>query len=61
MTAERDAELAANLRAAIDAELAEINRTVLWLRIRNVCGIVTGLAIMCVGVAMILKAFEVLP
>ena len=57
MTAER----AANIRAALDAELAEINRTVLLLRIRAVCGIVTGLAIMGVGVAMILKAFEVLP
>ena len=61
MTAERDAERAANLRAALDAELAEINRPVLWLRIRAICGIVTGLAIMGVGVAMILKAFEVLP
>ena len=61
MTAERDAERDANLLAAIDSELAEINRTVLWLRIRALCEIVTCLAIMGVGVAVILKAVGVLP
>ena len=61
MIDERDAERDANLLAAIDADLGAINRTVLWLRIRAICGIVTCLAIMGVGVAVILKAVGVLP